>query len=248
MPVRRPVILLTGFGPFPGVADNISSRFVRHLEAEVARAFPGFGTLSEVIDTEWHAAPARAATLVRESQPVLALHFGVSRRARGFVLELRARNRASPLADAAGRSPPDVYLADDGPPLLAARLRAGLVIERLRRLRVPATLSRDAGSYLCNAVFYHSLRAMQASRSQIGFIHLPASLGIAKRTNGRSAPCLMSWDEAISGVLDIVAASLGRPRCLSPRGCRPAPDMRRKPDGRSRTHPSLARASSRAAR
>ncbi|MCL4765136.1 MAG: pyroglutamyl-peptidase I [Hyphomicrobiaceae bacterium] len=211
----RPVILLTGFGPFPGVQENASAALVPELASQARKLFPGHHVEAAVLPTEWRAGPAAAAALIGELMPVAALHFGVSGKARGFVVESRGHNHARPICDAAGRLPSSDRLSPEGPDILAASVPAARIVERLRRRALPASLSRDAGGYLCNAVLYGSLeRARQASRPmRCGFVHLPATLGLA------SAPfragVRLDWPQAIEGGLEIVAAALGRP----PRAC-----------------------------
>ena len=79
----RRTILLTGFGPFPGVAENATSKLVPALAAAAREAFAEHAFLSEILDTAWDSAPARVAALLAHHKPHLALHFGVAREAQG---------------------------------------------------------------------------------------------------------------------------------------------------------------------
>ncbi len=203
MPDARPTILITGFGPFPGVPRNASSDLSARVARRARSAFPGVNIVHETLATEWNVAPGRVMDLVHGLRPQLALHFGVSHRAPGFVIETIARN-ATGRIDAAGVLPESGLIDRQGPVQLATQLPAGRILSRLRRLRLPAVLSRDAGAYLCNAVFYTSVR-MQARLDrggQSGFIHLPSNLGGA----GAGPLCM---DRATAGGLEIIAACLG---------------------------------------
>src|SRR5262245_24302580 len=102
MALNRPVILLTGFGPFPGMPENASARLVERLAPAARRIFSGFGIEAAVLPTEWRAGPQRLESLLAAFQPVIALHFGVSAHAKGFTVESRGRNAACALPDAAG--------------------------------------------------------------------------------------------------------------------------------------------------
>jgi pyroglutamyl-peptidase len=201
MHARRPVILLTGFGPFPSVPENASSLLVPELAAAASRAFRGFAVHADVIPTEWGSGAARLSLLMSELEPAVALHFGVSSKATGFAVEARGRNRAS-------------AVSDGGPEYLPTNLPAGLIVARLRRRGLPAYVSRDAGAYLCNAVFYRSLDLARraGSPTRNGFIHIPSSLLNERRPGSWArAPSPLDWDEAIDGGLEIIAATLGRP-------------------------------------
>ena len=186
MPQRRPIVLLTGFGPFPGVPENASAELVAELAGRLRRRLPGHDVEAEVLATEWSTGPLRVMQLLAEMKPALALHFGVSSKAAGFVIEVRGTNLARPLADAAGRLPDGHRLSPGGPEHIAASIPAAHIVARLRQRWLPSSLSRDAGGYLCNAVLYRSLE--QARRAawpvRCGFVHLPASLSRQVPING----------------------------------------------------------------
>lgn len=208
----RTRVLLTGFGPFPGVPVNATMQLVPELHALAASAFPDIAIMSEILPTEWQAAPQRLAALLAAFKPHLAIHFGVSARARGFEVERRARNACSPTPDASGALPASDAVHDNGAEFLSAGLPVQHIVARLRRRGIPAFVSHDAGAYLCNCVLYHSLAetgGMPSRRS--GFIHVPASLAGTSRLNrGRSGPSPLTWAQAVDGGLEIVAACLGR--------------------------------------
>lgn len=213
MPTWRRTILLTGFGPFPGVPENATAQLVPELARAACRRWPGYHVEPAVLPTEWRTAPESVAALIGELKPAIALHFGVSSRARGFAIETRGENRARPICDAAGLLPPSERLSPDGPDVLAASLPSRWIAEHLRRRSLPVSLSRDAGGYLCNAVLYHSLQRARGAawRMRSGFVHLPATLDRRGTMN-----CRLSWDEALHGSLEILAATLGRPSAADP--------------------------------
>lgn len=205
---QRPVILLTGFGPFPGVPENASALLVRELEEAAQRRWPEFHIQAAILPTEWRAGPARAGELLAAAKPAIALHFGVSRQASGFTIETRGLNVARPAADAAGRLPPSERLKPEGPEALHSSFPARLIVERLRQRSLPAVLSDDAGGYLCNAVLYHSLyRARQADWPiRCGFVHLPAAL--SRTSAPDDTPTSLDWEQAVAGGLEIIAATV----------------------------------------
>jgi pyroglutamyl-peptidase len=208
----RTTVLITGFGPFPGVPVNATMRLVPELAARATRAFAGIRIATAILPTEWLAAPQRLDQLLGEVRPDLALHFGVSGRARGFEVEMRACNRCATSPDASGALPPAATVRDGD----AVQLRAGLPVQylvaRLRRRGIPAFVSRDAGDYLCNATLYHSLtRAREATGRRVGFIHVPATLARPGGENrGRCGACALTWEQVIEGGLEVLAACLGR--------------------------------------
>ena len=213
---RRPVILVTGFGPFPGAPRNASSDLAEELARVALRQLPGYRVQAAILPTEWHEGPRQLGLLLDEHDPVVAVHFGVSRRAKGFVIEMRARNEAGQVCDATGAMPPGTCVAYQGPAELAALMPTALIVARLRRLGLPVQASRDAGTYLCNAVLYSTLadaRRRAAAGLRRGFVHLPDRLAPADArmsgTSRRSVPSQLDWEGAVTGGLAILSACVG---------------------------------------
>jgi pyroglutamyl-peptidase len=214
----RTTVLITGFGPFPGVPVNATMRLLPELALAAPRLFPDVRFAVEVLPTEWAAGPRRLGQVLAEVAPDLALHFGVSSRARGFEIEQRAHNTCSAAPDASGVLPVGAALRDGAAEHLAASLPVRHIVTRLRRLGIPAFVSRDAGAYLCNAALYHSLvcaRDKTAAGRRVGFVHIPASLARPGGTNrGRTGACPLTWEATVVGALEILAACLGRAPAL----------------------------------
>lgn len=209
----RPIVLLTGFGPFPTVAANATSILVPRIAEATRRAVPGIAIAAHILPTEWEASLSLLGDLMVRLRPAIALHFGVSGRATGFEIETRGRNRCSQSEDASGRMPNDECVSPGGPEYLPATVPAAHIVGRLRRRGLPAQLSRDAGGYLCNALLYRSLEIARASGApgRSGFVHLPSSLVNDRRPALEPRPaCRLTWDDVIEGSLEIIAATLGR--------------------------------------
>jgi pyroglutamyl-peptidase len=207
----RPTIVLTGFGPFPGMAQNATAVLVPQLAAAAQTRFAAYDILSEVLATEWRAAPETLTKLLAGRQAVLALHFGVSDNTDGFQVELIGRNVRGSQKDAAGEAPATQCIVEDGPALLASTLPAEYILARLSKLKLPCRASINAGDYLCNALLYHSLNIARDMPQPFvaGFVHVPASLvGHGKDYRGSHPDCLLDWKTATKGGLEIIAASI----------------------------------------
>ena len=211
----RSTVLLTGFGPFPSVPANATSLLVPRIAEAARTAFPGIVFEVRTLPTEWAAGLAHLGELYDMLAPTVALHFGVSSRARGFEIEARGVNRRAFLPDAAGAFPSTPALSEGGADHLASTVPVSAIVARLRNRGLPAFVSRDAGAYLCNAALYSALdRARRAARDhRIGFIHLPSSLLVEERRPqfGPHPRCPLTWRETIDGGLEIIGATLGRP-------------------------------------
>jgi len=211
-PMRsRPTILLTGFGPFPGVPDNATALLVPRLAQAATTLFSSHQVIGEILPTEWARAPARLRSLINDRGVVLTLHFGVSQGARGFQLELVSRNLQTSVNDAAGKLPASGRVVASGPDLLASTVPAERIAGRLLGLGYPCATSDNAGAYLCNALLYHSLAAARELDDPhlAGFVHVPASLmGHGADGQDPHPDCPLDWRSAVSGALEIIAACL----------------------------------------
>lgn len=149
-------LLVTGFGPFPGVETNPSAAVAEALGA----AFPG-AVAAHVLPTEWRVCED-IPELARRARTVLM--FGVSARARCIRYERLAWPEACALPDAAGALPRGAPLhsrrsALDVPGLVAAARRTGAEV----------ALSSDPGRYICNAAYAAALGA----KPRTLFVHVP---------------------------------------------------------------------------
>ena len=172
-------LLVTGFGPFPGAPLNPSARVVTILATKMRR-FARAGIVLEtcILPVTIDAPDALDAQIAR-STPDVMLHLGVAGRRRVISVETRAINRISTLhPDARGRFAQRGTLRAKGASL-TTKWNNVHVANALRGQGFAAARSIDAGTYICNAVFFHALscHAMPAL-----FIHIPSARRIAPKT------------------------------------------------------------------
>jgi pyroglutamyl-peptidase len=175
--MSRTRILLTGFGPFPGIPDNPSARLVKTLASAGSFAPRDCELHAEILPTEWGAVGTLVPRLLQSLQPHVTIHFGVSRQARSFRIERSAHNRILPRVDAAGVLPARRRIHVGGPARLDSFVHAPRLASTLRQNGVPANSSAHAGSYLCNFLYYHSLSWAMAhdEAAQVLFVHIPSA-------------------------------------------------------------------------
>lgn len=205
-------ILITGFGPFPGVPVNISARVAETLTHVARERWTHHRVETLVLPTEWVAGPRMLHDIWDRLNPDIALHFGVAHNARGLQLETTAHNRCRMDPDASGALPSSLERGAGMPTSHAATLPFDQIARRLQMLRITSCISEDAGAYLCNAIFYESVARAAAARpvALSGFVHIPEMLTGAEHasTTAGSAATPMSIDEAISGGLVILECAL----------------------------------------
>jgi pyroglutamyl-peptidase len=198
-PVKPPLrLLLTGFGPFPGVPKNASAALAETFEERFA---PGITVFTAVLPVVWSEAQAAVRDLVERHKPQALLHFGVSKRAAAFEIEARAVNASGPKEDHAGVIRPSKRLVPSGPATLTATLPPSLLARALTCAGHPATVSNDAGRYLCNAVFYWSLQSALPGDPLVALVHIPA-FGMPQEVTPR-----LTFDDACAGARILVRAA-----------------------------------------
>jgi pyroglutamyl-peptidase len=163
-------ILITGFGPYPGVELNASQWLAETLGRELPPN-PGVTLAWAVLPVAWEEAAVYAHAWMAD----VVLHFGVAPGTDSIGVEMRAQNSTTSLPDVGGSLPPAPWAVRGGPSRLATALGSPLLVNALRRRNVPARLSQNAGGYLCNYVFYRTLHwaARQEAPPLVGFFHVP---------------------------------------------------------------------------
>lgn len=166
--MNAPEVLITGFGPFPGVAWNPSAWLVQMLARRHDRPLA-----AAVLPVSWAAAWAALEPLLDAVRPRHVILFGVSREARGFCLEQRAYNERGPHPDADGAAPDDHRLLPCHPESIDATLPLDPIASAIAGAEIPVALSDDPGRYLCNALLFHTLHWAQDTPTRVGFVHIP---------------------------------------------------------------------------
>ena len=200
-------LLVTGFGPFPGMPRNPSAALARAIGAALRRrAGPRPQVL--VLRTAYAAIPGALLPALAE-RPAAILMLGVASRARRIRVEARARNRASRLyPDASGRVSARLDLDPDGPAARRSTV-AAQALAILQRHGLDARASNDAGRYLCNASYYAAL----AADCPALFVHIPPVPRTARPH--RRAPARPGRDRQVAALAEVarlMAVRARRPR------------------------------------
>jgi pyroglutamyl-peptidase len=175
-------ILITGFGRFPGSPFNPSGPVAMRVARRRRPALADTRRIAHVFATRYDAVDCELPALLAREKPDIVVMFGVATRARHVRVEERARNRVSSLfPDAAGFRPAARTIAAHAAPLRNPLPLARLV-KAARSAGVVATRSRNAGTYLCNYVYWRALEAVAKPNGPalVIFIHVPP-VGLKKR-------------------------------------------------------------------
>ncbi|XP_076954207.1 uncharacterized protein LOC143628521 [Bidens hawaiensis] len=181
---------VTGFKKFHGVSDNPTETIVKNLENYFKKngspkgvslgsctvlETAGQGAIAPLYQTLQSALSSDTQQL--DSNKVILLHFGVNSGATRFAIEHQALNEATfRCPDEMGWKPQKVPIipADGG--ILKARktfLPVDEIIKSLAKMGYDVTTSDDAGRFVCNYVYYHSLRFAEQNGIKSLFVHVP---------------------------------------------------------------------------
>ncbi len=202
-------VILAGFGPFPGAPINPSAALVKALAARRRPALSQLAREAHVFATSYAAVDRDLPKLLAE-KPDILLIFGVAGRRREVCIETRARNAVSVLfPDASGYRPWRGAIEAGGPNALASRAPSIRLLGASRRSGAPARLSRDAGRYLCNYVYWRALRHAAHGQPLVQFVHIPAvgRKALPRRRARRAAPSLPQLINAAERLLIALAAA-----------------------------------------
>ncbi|GGC73895.1 pyroglutamyl-peptidase I family protein [Chelatococcus reniformis] len=219
-------IVVTGFGPFPGMPANPTALLAPALARSRRLARNGLDVTAIVLDTSYVRLEPRIGALLASPAPDVLLMLGVAGRAKVLRVEARGLGRANTTsADAAGRTP---RRRPRGPLIRRSRVALVPAVVALRRRRLPADRSIDAGRYLCNAAYHEALG--QADGTLVVFVHVPKPRPHAgTRRRGRpSRPPLLHMEQGLTDLVLLLARAAWRLRADAHRPTASRRDGRRR--------------------
>ena len=193
-------ILVTAFEPWGDHRVNTSAIAIEGLDGEVVG---GCRILVRQLPVEWEVAPERVLAAIADVDPAAVVSFGMHT-GDAWRVELIARNRD--IRDGGDES----VIVEDAPRSLTTGLPAAAMLGALLEAGLPATLSEDAGSFLCNHVFFWTMHAARegAAPPVSGFVHVPAPVFDEDATPGDPPRNADALQEGARLVLETVAVAV----------------------------------------
>ncbi len=166
-----PVILLSGYGPFAGVPDNPSWAGVAPLHEAL---IGGYDVRTIELTVTWDHAWEVFEMEYERLRPAMVIGAGVAMGELVIRLESRAANYA--LGEDVDGVIKDELIDPDGEARTSGLPLADL-LELLQNEGYPVVISDNAGTYLCNYLFYLLMRRVEAEPAAAnilgGFVHVP---------------------------------------------------------------------------
>jgi pyroglutamyl-peptidase len=172
--VRRPLVLATGFGVFPGAPENPTAWAMAELERSGWQP-DGARLVTRTLPVRYDMWESEFQPLLASTKPDAVVAFGLSAKATGVTLESTARNcLATDRPDFTGACASTACVSEGAAAVLPTRLPLRDISVALRGAAIPIARSDDAGDYLCNLLFYRLIEWAESSPSRVaGFIHVP---------------------------------------------------------------------------
>lgn len=206
-------LVVTGFGPFPGVERNPTADLIESLACCADPLLAGAETY--ILPTRYGEAPdalaSGLAANLAENAPVALIMTGYSHRAPGVVIERRASNLCHPdKPDSGGAFP----RSTGGPEHLldACGCDTDALATAVRVGDLQCELSDDAGGYVCNHLYFNALSQLSARPgSRAVFVHLPAIEGTPLARVSAAALSLQEMQQALGIIARALLYPSGKP-------------------------------------
>lgn len=204
-------VLLAGFGPFPGVPRNPSAAVAQALARRRRPAFAALDRSVHIFATDY-AAVDRDLPKLFANKPDVVLIFGIAGRRRHICIEMRARNAVSLLfPDANGHCPSTGVINAGGPAALFGCAPFHRLLSAARARDGSVRLSRDAGRYLCNYVYWRALERAH-SGPLVQFVHIPAIARLSRRRRGNKKWRALTLGQVLAAAENILIALASAPK------------------------------------
>lgn len=170
-------LLLTYFGPFPGVPVNPTVALAEGAVRALNTARPDLRVVARELPVSYDGSSAALRAALQDVQPDALISLGVAVGRDVVSLEQVAINLDSAgIEDNDGDRRCDEPIAPGGQEAYFSSLPVRASFERLRAAGEPVEISYTAGTYVCNHVFYEGQRISRDLGLSIpaGFVHVPA--------------------------------------------------------------------------
>lgn len=177
-PTQARTLLLTFFGPFPGVPVNPTVALAEGAQRLLTRMRPDLNVITRELPVSYDGSSAALRAALQDVQPDALISLGVAVGRDVVSLEQVAINLDSAgIEDNDGDQRCDEPIAPGGQEAYFSSLPVRASFERLRAAGEPVEISYTAGTYVCNHVFYEGQRISRELGLSIpaGFVHVPAT-------------------------------------------------------------------------
>jgi pyroglutamyl-peptidase len=168
-------ILVTGFEPFGGETVNASWEAAQKLEGW---RHGDYAVVARVLPCAYDASVKKLISAIETLRPDALLMTGQAARRAVVCVERFARNLDDATApDNDGALRRALRISRGAPEWLEAAAPVRAIARAILEAGIPARVSRNAGAFVCNHLYFGALQYLSDKRSAIPavFVHLPAT-------------------------------------------------------------------------
>ena len=165
-------VLITGFDPFGGESINPAWEAVKAMKDNI----DGIEVIKLQIPTVFKRSAEKLFTGIEEHKPDVVICIGQAGGRFEMSVERVAINMDDGrIPDNDGYQPLDTPVFEDGENAYFATLPIKAIVEEIKNIKIPASISNTAGTYVCNHIMYSLLYYISKNQLDIkgGFIHVP---------------------------------------------------------------------------
>ena len=196
-------ILLTAFDAFGGETINPAQEAVKR----VTNHLNGAQIIKLTVPTVFGAAGDTVTTAIREHTPNAVVYVGQAGGRAGITPERVAINiEDATIPDNAGITLVDKPILPGGPAAYFSTLPVKAMVQAIKGIGLPASLSNSAGTFVCNHLMFRVLHLLNTEYPGMigGFIHVPFLPGQAA-SQPKPTPS-MELDDIVHGLEAALAA------------------------------------------
>lgn len=172
-------IFISGYGPFMNITNNPSNILVDSILKNKSEILSGINFPYEIIDSHIFKVEVdyvcdklkecySKLNFNTEENLNLIIHFGVYDGASSILLESKCHNYICDYIKYNGK------INNEGEDVLGCKLKLEYILNKLQLNGHNVNISQDAGSYLCNFIYYKSCEQFKESENTFPvFIHIP---------------------------------------------------------------------------
>lgn len=172
---------MTGFEPFGGETVNASWEAAKELEGW---RHADFKAVARLLPCAYDASVKKLVQAIETLRPEAILMTGQAARRAAVSVERFARNLDDAAApDNLGVERKTTAISASAPERLEAAAPVRAIAGAIRDAGIPARVSRSAGGFVCNHLYFGALQYLRAAgrATPAVFIHLPATPGQTPR-------------------------------------------------------------------
>jgi len=164
-------VLVFGFEPFLEFDENPALLIAQSLDGKI---IGGEEVIGVVLPVDYLKVEKNLIRAIDRVRPGLVIGFGLaSGRERVTPEKIAVNYRFAEKADNAGRRMGGTPIDDRSPDGLFTNLPVEGLVASLNENGIPAALSTSAGSYICNAAMFVTVREARRRGFAGGFVHVP---------------------------------------------------------------------------